>query len=85
MTNTMSQRRSESKRAKLDSIDTELLRVMRFIFNDGDEKSKESCLVKWGETETAGKSFTLNNCVQIKENRICLTQNLSTFRDTQRT
>ena len=30
--------RNESKRAKFESMDPELLQVMRFIFNDQDER-----------------------------------------------
>ena len=72
--------RSESKRAKLETMDLELLQVMRFVFNDNDERSKETALEKWSEAELAGKPFTLNDALKIKETRLRLVQNMSTFR-----
>ena len=71
--------RSESKHAKLETMDLELLQVMRFVFNDGDERSKETALEKWSEAELAGKPFTLNYALKIKETRLRLLQNMSTF------
>ena len=65
-------------------MDPELLKVMRFVFNDPDERSKETFLEKWGEAQTYGENFTLNDCVQIKENRIRLLQNMLTYKEKER-